>query len=417
MKDIIILADFCGPLDGTFNSRFLYLADLLAKDNKVEIVTSDFDHGRKNYFEHEIEKHDYPITMLHEAAYPRNVCLRRFFGHYIWGRNVRKYLEKRKKPDVIYCAIPTLYASYEAALYCEKVGSKFVIDIQDIWPEAFQMVFNVPVISWILFKPFEFLADSVYKKADAICAVSDTYCKRALEVNKKCTKSTTVFLGTELTTFDKYAKTNPVLEKKDGDIWIAYCGTLGSSYDLTCVIDALKQLGASDKQIEEFKANCDNEVLSFVQERLNSPDFSPFADGYLKSLNKVNSVFVGRLRYSAMCSLLSACDITVNPITHLAAQSIINKHADYAASGHPVVSTQENEEYRRLIDEYQMGYNCKNSDSSDLAEKIRELANDADLRSRMGDNARKCAEERFDRAATYKLLERQILTKRGGIAD
>ena len=97
MKDIMILADFVGSLDGTCNSRFLYLADILAADNKVEVVTSDFYHGKYEYFHHEIEEHDYAITMLHEGAYPKNICLRRFLGHYIWGKNVKKYLRKRKK--------------------------------------------------------------------------------------------------------------------------------------------------------------------------------------------------------------------------------------------------------------------------------------------------------------------------------
>ena len=118
---------------------------------------------------------------------------------------------------------------------------------------------------------------------------------------------------------------------------------------------------------------------------------------------------MGRLKYNEMCSLLKACDITVNPIAHMAAQSIINKHADYAASGLPVVSTQESEEYRNLIDAYHMGFNCGNNDSEDLAEKLQILVKDESLRKQMGENARRCAEEKFDRRNTYKLLEEQIL--------
>lgn len=55
--------------------------------------------------------------------------------------------------------------------------------------------------------------------------------------------------------------------------------------------------------------------------------------------------------YPEMCGRLVACYIAVNPITHGAAQSIINKHGDYAASGLPVVNTQECEEYRNLVGE------------------------------------------------------------------
>ena len=132
-------------------------------------------------------------------------------------------------------------ASYEAAKYCEKNGIRFVIDIQDLWPEAFQMVFNIPVVSQVIFAPFTFLANGIYKRADGICGVSDTYCERALKVNKKCKKGTTVFLGTELDTFDRYAAGTPIIPDKEGEVRLAYCGTLGASYDLTCVIDAIEK--------------------------------------------------------------------------------------------------------------------------------------------------------------------------------
>ena len=389
--DILILADFLGPLDGTFNSRFLYLGDMLAKEHEVEIVTSDFDHGAKAYIDYEIEKHDFKITMLHEGAYPTNVCLQRFYGHYVWGRNVRKYLAGRKKPDVIFCAIPTLMASYEAAKYCEKNGIRFVIDIQDLWPEAFQMVFNIPVVSQVIFAPFTFLANGIYKRADGICGVSDTYCERALKVNKKCKKGTTVFLGTELDTFDQYAAGTPIIPDKEGEVRLAYCGTLGASYDLTCVIDAIEKL--NDPSLH-FVVMGDGPKKEEFENRAKE--------------KKINATFTGRLQYEAMCCLLSHCDIPINPIMHLAAQSIINKHADYAASGLPVISTQESEEYRKLVEDYDMGFNCENGNIGELADKLATLIKDPQLRKRMGKNARKCASEKFDRKRTYKHLIKEI---------
>lgn len=110
-----------------------------------------------------------------------------------------------------------------------------------------------------------------------------------------------------------------------------------------------------------------------------------------------------------MCGRLAACDIVVNPIMHNAAQSIINKHADYAAVGKAVLSTQENKEYIALVEAYQMGFNCKNNDYKDLADKIILLMQDESLRIKMGKNARKCAEEKFDRAQSYSQLFSAIL--------
>lgn len=387
--DIVIIANYTMDFSESDNGRFSYLAKLLSVDNKVEVVTSEFYHltKRNRVYHPELNVLPFKVTFLKEPGYPRNVCLKRFWSHYIWGENVEEYIKSREKPDVIYCAVPSLTGPNRIAKYCEKNKIRFVIDIQDLWPEAFQMVVNIPIVSRIGFLPFKILANEIYKRADAICAVSNTYVNRALEVNKKCKDGTTVFLGTELKTFDRYAAENPILEKKVGEIWLAYCGTLGNSYDLTCVFDALEILA-------------DNRIRFIVMG--DGPKREEF-ESYAKKRN-IRVEFVGFLQYHQMCSLLSACDIAVNPIVHMAAQSIINKHADYAASGLPVLNTQECEEYCQLVDAYKMGFNCNNNDANDLANKLKRLVVDKKLRVQMGINARKCAEERFDRRNSYSKI-------------
>lgn len=391
--DIVILANYTMDFSSSDNGRFSYLANMLAKKgNEVEVVTSDFYHITKKTRVFYPQKLNYKVTFIHEPGYPTNICLKRFYSHYCWGKNAINYLKKRKKPDVVYCAVPSLSGPYAVAKFCEENKIRFVIDIQDLWPEAFRMACNIPVISDLSFLPFEFLANGIYKRADAICAVSETYVNRALRVNRKCKTGTTVFLGTDLDTFDRYAAEPSILLKSEKDIWLAYCGTLGSSYDLKCAIDALAIL-------------VDEKVKFIVMG--DGPRKDEF-EQYAKKKG-VNALFLGRLSYNQMCSTLCACDITINPIMHMAAQSIINKHADYAASGLPVISTQENEEYQKLVDTYQMGFNCKNGDAKDLAEKLKILVNDKALRIAMGENARRCAEEKFDRNRTYALLKRSIL--------
>ena len=58
-------------------------------------------------------------------------------------------------------------------------------------------------------------------------------------MNSSCNKAEVVFLGTDLNVFDNYVKTSPKVRKGKSEIWIGYCGTLGSSYDIKIVIDAL----------------------------------------------------------------------------------------------------------------------------------------------------------------------------------
>lgn len=128
---------------------------------------------------------------------------------------------------------------------------------------------------------------------------------------------------------------------------------------------------------------------------------------FLEESTGLNVLFLGRLSYEKMCGVLASCDIVVNPIVKESVASIINKHADYAASGKPVINTQRSSEYRALISRYKMGFNAEKC--ADIASYINTLASDPALRGRMGVGARKCAEELFDRNTSYKIIEDIIL--------
>ena len=395
MKDILIIANFCDYENKKGNNRFNYIAELITKKGyNVELVTSSFSHDRKIQRER-IEDGKYKITLLKEPGYTKNISIRRFYSHYFFGNQVKRYLKDRKKPDVIYCAIPSLSGPYYVSKYCKQNGIRFVIDIQDLWPEAFMMIFNPPIIGKIIYKPFEIVANKIYSSANDVIAVSQTYIERAKNVNNKINRSYPIFLGTDLKTFEQNAIKNKI-EKNTDKLLLGYCGTLGSSYDLTCVIDAL-------------------EILN--KENINTPKFIIMGDGPLKEKfekyaqkKNVECEFTGRLPYDVMCGKLCACDMVVNPISKGAAQSIINKHADYAASGLPILNTQENKEYRDLITKYGMGFNCKNNDPIDLSEKLKILIQNSEMRIKMGKNAKRCAKEMFDRKESYNIIV-DILTE------
>lgn len=392
MKDIVIVANFCRDFSETDNGRFMYLCKELSKSHKIEIITNDFSHDTKKPKTPLTHKWPFTITYLHEPGYKKNISVQRFISHRVWGKEVAKYLRQRKKPDIVYCAVPSLTAPYEVAKYCKEYSIKYIIDIQDLWPEAFQMVFNVPIISKLIFWPFEQLANKIYSSADEICGVSQCYVNRALSENSKCKYGHAVFLGTSLETFDKNAKEGTPSIKKDNpdEIWLGYCGQLSASYDIPCVIKALKILKNKGCIVPKFVVMGDGSRRSEFEKIAEESD--------------VDVNFLGSLHYDDMCAQLVQCDLVVNPIVKGSAASIINKHGDYASSGLPVLNTQDSPEYRGLIDEYHMGINCNNEDAEDLANSLRILVENKNLRKEMGINARRCAEEKFDRRNSYKEL-------------
>ena len=105
-----------------------------------------------------------------------------------------------------------------------------------------------------------------------------------------------------------------------------------------------------------------------------------------------------------MVWILSRCDIAVNPISKGVAQSIINKHMDYAMAGLPVINTQESLEYRDLIEQYNAGINCECESADDVRLAMLTLMNDKGLRAQIGLNSLKLGKEQFDRIFSYRRI-------------
>lgn len=394
-KKIVIVANFCDYGEEKSNNRFNYIAELLVESGfEVELITSTFSHRSKQQRELvEGEDSSYKTTLIYEPTYQKNVSLTRFRSHKVWANGVAKYLKSAPKADLVYCAIPSLNGPYAVAKYCKKNEIPFVVDIQDLWPEAFKLVLKLPVVSDILFAPMTWRANYVYKAADRILAVSETYKERGLSVNKKDCEGRCVFLGTDLEAFDKKVSSHKI-DKPEDELWIGYAGTLGHSYNIEIIISALNLIADQLPQKVVFKVFGDGPYL----ER-----FKEFAKDC-----KVQVDFLGRLEYSLMVSHLTHCDIAVNPISKGAAQSIINKHADYAASGLPVVSTQESAEYRNLVEKYEFGINCGVESVEDVANALLSLISNAEMRETMGRNSRKLAEEKFDRKTSYTSIVEDV---------
>ena len=393
--DILMVAQYFGNIEqlDKGNNRFVYLSSLLAKKHSVEVLTTSFVHASKTQGKNIPKEYNgVKITALNEPGYKKNVCLKRFYSHKVLAKNMKKYLENRKTPDVIYCAVPSLDCACMAAKFAKKNNVPFIIDVQDLWPEAFKMVLPMPKLWDVLLYSMKKKADYIYSNADSIVGVSKMYCDRAKSVNR-IADSFTVYLGTNLDTFDSYVKDNAI--KRDNDNFVVgYCGTLGHSYDLRCAFDALEIVQDKGYKNIELWVMGDGPLYD---------TFKTYADS-----KSINVRFMGRLPYGQMCGYLSSCDVTINPITKGAAQSIINKHADYAAVGRAVINTQECAEYRDLLDSFSCGINCNCSDAQSVAQAIIYLMEHKNERLQMGINSRKMAEDLFDRKKTYADIERII---------
>ena len=392
MKDILLVTNYWHFKIEKESSRYLFLADLISKENdlSLEIVTSTFYHATKKqrrYSNEFLNSFQYKISLIDEPGYKKNISIKRLYSHNVFAKNVLKYLKKRKKPDLIYLVVPSLDVANQVSKYANHNKIPLIVDIQDLWPEAFKMAIDIPIISDVLFYPMMKKANKIYSRADKILAVSKTYVQRGLRVNKKDKEGLSVYIGSDLNyaneCIDQY-KINHI----DSKFWITYVGALGHSYDIKLIIDAIKNL--NKKGISNIKFN----VLGD----------GPLKNEFEKYAEKkdVDVYFPGMIRYPEMMGILSSSEAAVNPIVKKSVSSIINKVGDYASAGVPVINTQNSDEYRNLLEENNAGINCDTL--NDVEDAIRLLYENSSIQKEMANASKKIGEKYFDRNLTYKKI-------------
>lgn len=376
-------------------TRFRFLSEFLTeKGYKVDLITTSFQHWAKAQRDMDkVVKSEYSFNLrfIPEPGYKKNIEVRRIWSHSIAARNLKKMLAEDGDYDLIYCEIPPNDVALAAARYAQEHKIPFVVDVNDLWPEAMHMVLDIPIISNILFSPLLWDAEKVYRLCTGVIGTSDEYRDRPFKRKKRNIPKRTVYVGNELTVFDQGVEQyTPEIEKKPGEFWVTYAGTIGTSYDIKTMIlaaDVLKKRGYSDIHIKILGGGPLKEELEELSKKL-----------------KGNVEFVGYVPYEKMAAYLKKSDILVNSFVKKAPQSIVTKIGDYLAAGKPMINTCSSLEFRNKVNRDGFGINIEAEDKKILADAIIELYKDKEKCKEMGKRARKIAEEQFDRPNSYNAI-------------
>lgn len=339
------------------------------------------------------EEYLFNLRFIEEPGYKKNIDLKRIWSHGVASRNLKRMLEDDGNYDLIYCEIPPNDVALAAATYAKQHGIPFVVDVNDLWPEAMHMVIDIPIISDILFSPLLRDAEKVYSLCSGVIGTSDEYRDRPFKKKKKDIPKQTVYVGNELEAFDAGAAMHmEEIEKGEDEFWVSYAGTIGTSYDIRTMILAADVL----------KKKCyDNICMKILGGGPLKEELEELA-GTLSG----NVEFVGYAPYDKMAAYLKKSDILVNSFVKKAPQSIVTKIGDYLAAGKPMINTCSSLEFRDKVTKDGFGINIEAEDKNVLADAILNLYHKEEERQVMGTCARKIAEEQFDRPNSYhKIIE------------
>lgn len=389
------------PGEGGYK-RTLYLFNMMkSMGYECTLLTSDFNHYAKKKRNVEEFYKIYPdfkdIVMLPMNAYEKNISIKRWWAGYSWSKRVKAWFEQNwQKYNVVYMHMPDANSILNIKPICDAHNIKMAVDVRDLRPEGLRVVFKKEWLYNMLTCPMKKKANKAYACADQMIAVSNEYLQRGMSVNNKSKDPVAVFIGA---IFDKFysgiEKNASKIEKRDGDIWVTYAGTLGSTYDLYTMLDAAKVLQDEGKEEIIFK------ILGQGPEAESLKQYA--ADKGLKNVD-----FVGFVDYEMMAAYLSKSDMTVNSVKRRASQSIINKVADYFAAGIPCLNGSICKEMQDLITDWNAGINYEPEDVNSFVKAIKTIIDNPELAAEFGANAKRLAAEKFDRSISYKEIIKRL---------
>lgn len=395
-KRILLVAPFTLlPGEEGYN-RFRYIAELLSKEHEVTFVTSSFNHPKKEQRKQasEFGNLPYELVLLHEPGYTANISLKRIRSHGQFVKNLEGFLAmKTGLYDFVYAAFPMIQSAKVAGQFAKDNGIPFYLDIQDVWPESLVVYtkYGRGILKALL-KPLSNKADHVYRMADAIVAVSNTYAERAQKVNNHAQHILPLNIGIDVADFDaQAARSNFTIEKEPHEIIGVYSGSMSHSYDVATVIKASALLRNKDIA---FK------LLVVGQ----GPD-----EAHLKKLAtdiQAPVKFLGYRSFGEMASVLKQADIGFHAISASSQSTMTNKFGDYCAAGLTIFNSSPSVEIQTIVTDHELGRNYKAADAKQLAEEIASFIENSEGIDRTKKNSRSFAEGALDRPKTYqKLLE------------
>ncbi|MEI8048952.1 MAG: hypothetical protein WCI92_16335 [Bacteroidota bacterium] len=397
MHNLLLVSVF-GRVNFDTNDRVNSLHDYLQFN--VKIVTTDFSHRDKQYrAKNSVRNVDY----LHVTPYKKNLSVNRILSHWTFALRLLIYLIKNgKKHEIIYCISPTPSSALICGIYKLITRHKcLAIDIIDIWPEGL-----IPLskkYKWIspLFLPWKWISILAFKSADVIIAATRSYQLLASQYNKHAFTDYYPLGIDPQKSHSLLNKSELKLVKDKNELWIAYAGNLGASYDFDSMISAISFVSMHVKGYR----------LKFII--VGGGDKKLELENKLQETG-INYLITGNIEYKDYLCYLSQCDIGFNIFAETSTVIQSYKFNDYIVSGLYVINNLKGET-AELIDQFQVGENLSGQNQQ-LGELLLNcIDNWNSIRSSQRDKCNKLINDVLSKEKIYNKLNSDLLKVIGNV--
>ncbi|MGE5468263.1 MAG: glycosyltransferase family 4 protein [Ignavibacteria bacterium] len=269
--------------------------------------------------------------------------------------------------DVVHaCNPPDLF--FLIGGFFKLFGRKFVFDHHDLCPELYEAKFGRRDFFWRLLLAFERLS---FRTADVSIATNESY--RQIAIDRGGMPRERVFVVRSGPSLERMRILPPQPALKLGRRFlVGYVGVMGRQEGVEYLLQAaqriVKTCGRNDVHFGLVGGGTSLEEMKALARTLGVADYV---------------TFTGRVPDDELLAMLNTADVCVNPdvANEMNDKSTMNKIMEYMALGKPIVQFDltEGRWSARGASLY-----ARPNDAADLADKILQLLDDAELRSRMG---------------------------------
>ena len=365
----------------------------------VTVFTSAFDHYTKRR-KPPMSWHGLRFVSVYEPGYRSNVSLRRIASHLVfdlcllgaglWTAAVRG------RPRSILCPLPHNGGALLLSLLAKAMGSRFIVDVHDTWPESLLAVHRVRRYQRPFYHLWRWCADLALRFADAVFAESERYAERANQVRRPRGQSTAtcVYLGGDpeyYATAGSDASLPPAIA--EAPFRVAYLGSLGRNYDLETVMLAFR----------EFQHRHPEAYLAF----LGGGELESALRQQAAAL-RLNAWFSGIQPHATLIGMLRQMDYGVNAFAPGGNVAYSYKLNDYLLTGIPVLNSLRGEVWE-AVEQWDLGYNYPAGDAAALAEMLEQARMHPARAKQQRDRVSAFTKTRLDRRRIYAPILASLL--------
>lgn len=321
------------------NMAFNYF---LEKGYNPTVLYSNFSHSLKKFRHLDNEK----FISLSTFSYSSSLSLNRIISYLVFSFKFFRFLGKNSF-DIVYINLPPNSIGLSVLLRKRKY-SKLIVDIIDLWPEAFPN--NNNIVTKIILYLAGILPKIIRKKTidySDFCIVESELFYNKLSLQNK--------INSKVIYIKKFQSEKPFFKNCSKEMTIGYLGNIGNIYDFESLFSII------------------NGVKKHRKIKLHILGLGPQSNWLFENLKlkKINYCYYGSsFDETLKKEIISKCWFGFNGYKKNTEVALSYKSVDYLSYGVPLLNSAE-EDTARLVKNHNIGYNF---DSESLDTLIFELS-------------------------------------------